>query len=255
MPATSMPSRCSRRPLKSSSCAASWRSCCRRPETRNRIRRHIVAAETFSMSMSRTLELRSVGRRQSPMQATIRRRALNSPSRRAKASTEALLPGGHSCCHTLSGMSARGSNLLANREYSATAPIAQAVVAFRELRRAGRSALPAPRAELPPRTPIPFIRLCRPSANGRKPQRDSIASLTARQSSHASHAQRDVPPAVALKQMMHRSNSRETSHAPISPANPHRGTTATASAGPGKAGSCVAADPAILRTGCAPTIR
>ena len=36
--------------------------------------------------------------------------------------------------------------------------------------------------------------------------------LTARQSSHASHAQRDRPPAVARKQMMHRSCSRETSH-------------------------------------------
>jgi hypothetical protein len=63
----------------------------------------------------------------------------------------------------------------------------------------------------PPRTPIPFIRLCRPRANGRNPQRDSIAVLTALQLSHASHAHRDVPPAVALKQTMHRSRSCETS--------------------------------------------
>jgi len=38
-----------------------------------------------------------------------------------------------------------------------------------------------------------------------------MESLTARQLSHASHAHRDVPPAVAVKQMMQSSRSRETS--------------------------------------------
>ena len=56
------------------------------------------------------------------------------------------------------------------------------------------------------------MRLCRPRAKGRNPQAASSASLTARQSLHASHDQRDVPPAVARTQMMHRSYSRETSH-------------------------------------------
>lgn len=53
--------------------------------------------------------------------------------------------------------------------------------------------------------------LCRPSANGRKPHCSPIESLIARQSSHASQDQRDVPPAVARKQMTQRSFSRDTS--------------------------------------------
>ena len=59
--------------------------------------------------------------------------------------------------------------------------------------------------------PIWFIRLWRPSAKGRKPQRLPTDSLTALQLSHANHAQRDGPPAVARKQMMHRSRSLDTS--------------------------------------------
>jgi hypothetical protein len=44
------------------------------------------------------------------------------------------------------------------------------------------------------------------------PEAFSIEELTVLQFAHASHDQRELPPAVALKQMMHKSRSRETSH-------------------------------------------
>gem|GEM_PF-6614303 len=139
------------------------------------------------------------------------RRGGSSPVKRENASHDALGPGGHSCCHTPRGTSASGSNLLANRPYSCFShspsrwtcsknPISPAICAFWTS------------AELLPPTPIPFIRLCRPSAKGRNPHADSSAVFTARQSVHASHDHRVGPPAVPLQQMMHRSIARETSH-------------------------------------------
>ena len=115
----------------------------------------------------------------------------STPVRREKASHDALRLGAHSCCQTLRGMSASGSNLLANRRYSCLR---------HSRRRSSPFANAASRAicsfwtsgGAPPRTPIPFIRLCRPRANGRKPHADSSAVLTARQSSHASHDHRGI---------------------------------------------------------------
>ena len=135
---------------------------------------------------------------------------LSPPSKRSKASCDALLPGGHSCCHVFNGMSARGSNLLANKEYSRLRHPRRPPPSLRNAMRRSICAR-CSSGGAPPRTPIPFIRLCLPSANGRKPQRDPMDSLISRQSSQARHDQRDVPPAVARKQMMHRSNCRETS--------------------------------------------
>ena len=85
---------------------------------RNRIRRaKSLAAETLSMSFRNSQGGDSVGTPATPMKHYFVG-GPNSPSRRVKASTDAALPGGHSCCQTLSGMSASGSNLLDNREYS-----------------------------------------------------------------------------------------------------------------------------------------
>jgi hypothetical protein len=53
-----------------------------------------------------------------------------SPRRRAKVSSDALLPGCHSCCHTRSRMSVCGSNLLAKYGYSLVRPSRRPVSAF-----------------------------------------------------------------------------------------------------------------------------
>ena len=177
----------------------------------------------------------------------------NSPSSRLKASTEASLPGAHSWCQTLSGISASGSKLLANREYSWRR---------HSLRRGLPFANAASRAicasltsgGLPPRTPIPFIRLCRPSANGQKPQRDSMDLLTAQQFSHARHAQRDVLRAVARKQTMHRSFSRETSHSAHTSGESSSRHDCQRT-GKREASPLLCSGPVIPRTGCARTVQ
>jgi len=174
------------------------------------------------------------------------RPGISSPVRGEKASADALGPGGHSCCQTLRGMSASGWNLLANCQYSCL---------FHSRRRSSPFANSTSRAicaswtsgGLPPRTPIPFMRLCRPRANGRKPHAASRAVLTARQSSHASQAQRDRPPAVARKQMMHRSYSRETSHPSHFSGGPRPCTTAISPASAGTPSFFAATDPATPR--------
>jgi hypothetical protein len=54
--------------------------------------------------------------------------------------------------------------------------------------------------------PIPFIRLCRPNASG-----FPSPALIARQFSQPNQAHREIPPAVPLKQTMHKSQALETS--------------------------------------------
>ena len=133
-----------------------------------------------------------------------------SPRRHANASAEAVRLGGHRCCHSCIGTSASGSKAAASRAYSSrrqarrrSSPRANCVS-----RANCRSATSGGAS---PRMPMPFMRLCRPSAKGRSSGRSLSLLLTSRQSWQASHDHRDVPPAVARKQMMQRSYSRHTS--------------------------------------------
>ena len=178
----------------------------------------------------------------------------NSPSRRAKASTDASLPGAHSCCQTLSGISASGSNLLANREYSCATPLAQAAVAFRELRQPGDLRLPdfgrttaadtdPVHQAVPPEreraeAPTGFDRLVDGTAVlARQPR---PAGRPAGRRPEADDAQVVFPRDIAALPLLRRV---------FIPARlpPHAASV--------KRRLCVAADRATLRTGCARTVR
>ena len=132
------------------------------------------------------------------------------PSNLTNASRDASRLGANSCCHNRSGTSVAESNLSASRRYSR---LRHSVMRGSPNADGTNPASSRSRRTTDPRrpTPIPFIRLCRPSAKGRTPRVDAFASLTARQSEQAIHAQRVGPPAVARKQMTHNSDSRDTS--------------------------------------------
>ena len=130
---------------------------------------------------------------------------------RDTASHDAAQLGGQTSCHFVSGTSAKGSKMPASRAYSVR--VHSRNPPFRVANSSSRATwCSCTSGGAPPPTPMPFIRLCRPSARGLNPQTFSSPELTARQLSQASHDHRDLPPAVPRRHTMHKAFTCETSH-------------------------------------------